>query len=354
MAYRAPNKIDDRKIRFAIVGCGRISSRHVDALKDHHKSADLIAVCDNNPEVLLAETQRLDVPGFASIEELMEGSEADVIVLCTPSGLHPTHTLEVARHGRHIITEKPMATRLADGKRMVASCDAEGVQLFVVKQNRLNPTLQLLKRAIKKRRFGRIYMVNVNVFWTRPQQYYDSSQWRGTWEFDGGALMNQASHYIDLLDWLIGPIESVHAYTSTLGRDIEVEDTGVANIKWRSGALGSINVTMLTYPKNLEGSVTILGEKGTAKVGGVAVNEIKHWEFDEPDEDDAQVKEASYGTSSVYGVGHPMYYDNVIRVIQGAVVPQTDGREGLRSLETLIAMYTSARVGSRVSLPLEY
>ena len=151
MAYRAPNKIDDRKIRFAIVGCGRISSRHVDALKDHHKSADLIAVCDNNPEVLLAETQRLDVPGFASIEELMEGSEADVIVLCTPSGLHPTHTLEVARHGRHIITEKPMATRLADGKRMVASCDAEGVQLFVVKQNRLNPTLQLLKRAIKKR-----------------------------------------------------------------------------------------------------------------------------------------------------------------------------------------------------------
>jgi UDP-N-acetyl-2-amino-2-deoxyglucuronate dehydrogenase len=237
---------------------------------------------------------------------------------------------------------------------MVAACDEEGVHLFVVKQNRLNPTLQLLKRAVIKRRFGRIYMVNVNVFWTRPQSYYDQSRWRGTWEFDGGAFMNQASHYVDLLDWLIGPIESVHAYTSTLERNIEVEDTGVANVKWRSGALGSVNVTMLTYPKNLEGSITILGEKGTVKVGGVAVNEIQHWEFAEPDPDDARVADASYGTSSVYGVGHPMYYDNVIRVLRGETTPETDGREGLRSLETLIAMYTSARDGRRVSLPLDY
>ena len=197
-------------------------------------------------------------------------------------------------------------------------------------------------------------MVTLNVFWTRPQEYYDQAKWRGTWEFDGGAFMNQASHYIDLLNWLIGPIESVFSYTSTLERDIEVEDTGVACIKWRSGAMGTINVTMLTYPKNYEGSITILGEKGTVKVGGVAVNEIKHWEFDSEDEDDKKVRESNYETSSVYGVGHPLYYENVIKVLRGEASPETDGRSGLRSLETIIAMYLSARDGRLVSLPLEY
>jgi UDP-N-acetyl-2-amino-2-deoxyglucuronate dehydrogenase len=214
--------------------------------------------------------------------------------------------------------------------------------------------LQLLKRAVEKRRFGRIYMVNVNVFWARPQSYYDSAKWRGTWEFDGGAFMNQASHYVDLLDWLVGPVESVQAFTATLARNIEVEDTGVMSIKWRSGALGSMNVTMLTYPKNLEGSISILGEKGTAKIGGVAVNEIEHWDFAEPDPDDRYVKNASYETTSVYGFGHPLYYDNVINTLRGDCEPETDGREGLRSLELLIATYISARDGRRISLPLDY
>jgi UDP-N-acetyl-2-amino-2-deoxyglucuronate dehydrogenase len=228
------------------------------------------------------------------------------------------------------------------------------VLLFVVKQNRRNSTLQLVKRAIEKKRFGRIYMVNVNVFWTRPQSYYDSAAWRGTWEFDGGAFMNQASHYVDLLDWLIGPVESLQAYTATLARNIEVEDTGVVSIKWRTGALGSMNVTMLAYPKNLEGSITILGEKGTVKLGGVAVNQFEHWEFAEPDPDDELVKQASYETSSVYGFGHPLYYDNVIGSLRGEAVPETDGREGLKSLEILIAIYLSARDSRRVALPLEY
>jgi len=166
--------------------------------------------------------------------------------------------------------------------------------------------------------------------------------------------MNQASHYVDLLDWLIGPIESIQAYTATLARNIEVEDTGVISIKWRSGALGSMNVTMLTYPKNLEGSITMLGEKGTVRVGGVAVNEIQHWEFEEPHEDDEKIKQASYETTSVYGFGHPLYYNNVIKVLQGEAIPETDGREGLKSLETLIATYLSARDGKRISLALDY
>jgi UDP-N-acetyl-2-amino-2-deoxyglucuronate dehydrogenase len=197
-------------------------------------------------------------------------------------------------------------------------------------------------------------MVNVIVFCNRPQSYYDSAKWRGTWEFDGGAFMNQASHYVDLLDWLIGPVESVMAYTGTLARAIEVEDTGVAAIKWRNGAMGSINVTMLAHPKNFEGSITILGENGTVRVGGVAVNQIEHWEFADSHPMDAQLDEASYQTTSVYGFGHPLYYDNVIATLRGAAEPETDGREGLKSLELLIAMYRSARDGKRVNLPLEY
>jgi UDP-N-acetyl-2-amino-2-deoxyglucuronate dehydrogenase len=352
--YNSPYYIKDRKIRFALIGCGRISRSHFESLKQHANDAELTSVCDIDLDVLKKTASEYNVPGFLSMEELLEKTGPDVVILCTPSGLHPQQAIKAAHAGRHVITEKPMATRLIDGKRMVQAFDDENRHLFVVKQNRLNPTLQLLKSAVVKKRFGRIYMVNINVFWTRPQEYYDQAKWRGTWEFDGGAFMNQASHYIDLLDWVVGPIESVHSYTSTLARNIEVEDTGVANIKWRSGALGSINVTMLTYPKNLEGSITILGEKGTVQVGGIAVNEIKHWEFDSEDEDDLKVKDANYGTTSVYGIGHPLYYDNVIKVIRGNAKPETDGREGLRSLETLIAMYTSARDGCRVSLPLEY
>jgi len=346
--------VKDRKIRFALVGCGRISSNHFDAIDKHPERAELVGVCDIDPEALCRAETRTGAPGFSSLEALLAGTDADVVVLATPSGLHAEEAVQVAAAGRHVMTEKPMATRWQDGKRMVHACDQAGVHLFVVKQNRRNATLQLVKRTIEKGRFGRIYMVNINVFWTRPQSYYDSAAWRGTWEFDGGAFMNQASHYVDLLDWLIGPVESVQAYTATLERNIQVEDTGVVSIRWRTGALGSMNVTMLTYPKNFEGSITIIGEKGTARIGGVAVNRIDHWEFSQPDPDDELVEKASYETTSVYGFGHPLYYDNVIKSLRGEAVPDTDGREGLHSLEILIATYLSARDGRRVALPLEY
>ncbi len=247
-----------------------------------------------------------------------------------------------------------MATRWQDGIAMVKACDDAGVRLFVVKQNRRNATLQLLKHAVTLGRFGRIYSVAVNIFWSRPQDYYDSAKWRGTWEFDGGAFMNQASHYIDLLDWLMGPVESVMAYTGTLARNIQVEDTGVAALRWRSGAMGTVNVTMLTYPKNLEGSITILGEKGTVRIGGVAVNEIQYWQFADHRPEDDDIAQASYKTTSIYGFGHPLYYDNVLNTLCGEADPETDGREGLKSLEVLIAMYLSARDGRRIALPLEY
>lgn len=346
--------VRDRKVRFALVGCGRIAANHFEAIRTHRERAELVDVCDVRPEALDAAVTSSGARGHSTLTGLLASTNADCVVVTTPSGLHAAQVIEIAQSGRHVMTEKPMATRWSDGQAMVQQCDKAGVRLFVVKQNRRNRTLQLLRRAIDQRRFGRIYMVNVNVFWTRPQSYYDSAAWRGTWEFDGGAFMNQASHYVDLLDWLIGPVESVMAYTGTLARRIEVEDTGVAALRWRNGAMGTINVTMLTYPKNLEGSITILGEKGSARVGGVAVNDIQHWEFAEPDPMDEELKEASYQTTSVYGYGHPMYYDNVIRTLCGECEPETDGREGLKSLELLIAMYLSARDGQRVSLPLSY
>ncbi|MCB1737617.1 MAG: Gfo/Idh/MocA family oxidoreductase [Gammaproteobacteria bacterium] len=346
--------ITDRKIRFALVGCGRIAKNHFAALKTHEARAELVSICDVNPTALAAAADLTGAKSYSDLSEMLAHSDADVVVLSTPSGLHPDQAVQVAASGRHVMTEKPMATRWHDGLRMVKACDDAQVRLFVVKQNRRNATLQLLKRAVQQGRFGRIYMVNINVFWTRPQAYYDSAAWRGTWEFDGGAFMNQASHYVDLLDWLIGPIESIQAYTATLARNIQVEDSGVLSVRWRSGALGSMNVTMLTYPKNLEGSITIIGDTGTVRVGGVAVNEIQHWEFAEPHPDDDKVREASYETTSVYGFGHPLYYDNVINVLRGEAEPETDGREGLQSLEVLIAAYLSARDGRRVALPLDY
>ncbi|HEY4066403.1 MAG TPA: Gfo/Idh/MocA family oxidoreductase [Burkholderiaceae bacterium] len=353
MHARHPPVID-RKVRFAVLGCGRIAGNHLDAIATHAERCELVGVCDSDPIALAAAVARTGAPGFASLSAMLAGSRADCVVLATPSGLHAQQAQEVAAAGVDVMTEKPMATRWADGVAMVRACDDAGVRLFVVKQNRRNRTLQLLKQAVDAGRFGRIYMVTVNVFWSRPQAYYDGAAWRGTWEFDGGAFMNQASHYVDLLDWIVGPVESVMAYTGTLARNIEVEDTGVAALKWRSGAMGSVNVTMLTYPKNLEGSITILGEKGSVRVGGVAVNEIQHWAFETPDPMDAQLDEASYQTTSVYGFGHPLYYDNVIRTLRGEAAPETDGREGLKSLELLIAMYRSARDGRKVNLPLEY
>ena len=352
--YSTRPPITDRRLRFALAGCGRIAANHIDAIQKHADRAELVAVCDTDPVALGAAVRRTGAQGFSSLTSMLASGSADCVVLCTPSGLHSQQAVQAAQAGVDVMTEKPMATRWSDGLAMVKGCDAAGARLFVVKQNRRNATLQLLRRAVESGRFGRIYMVNVNVFWSRPQSYYDSAAWRGTWEFDGGAFMNQASHYVDLLDWLIGPVKSVMAYTGTLARSIEVEDTGVAALEWRNGAMGSINVTMLAYPKNFEGSITILGEKGSVRIGGVAVNDIQHWEFAEPDPMDAEVKDASYRTTSVYGFGHPLYYDNVIRSLRGEAEPETGGREGLKSLELLIAMYMSARDGKRVNLPLAY
>ena len=340
-------------IRFALVGCGRISKNHFKALAEN-PNAEIVACADIIGERAAAAAAEYGIPAhYEDYTAMLDEAKPDALAICTPSGMHPDMGIEAARRGIHVITEKPMAIRLDDADRLVKACDQHRVQLFVVKQNRLNTTSQMLKRALDKGRFGRLYLVQSNVFWQRPQEYYDLAKWRGTWEFDGGAFMNQASHYIDALHWLVGEVDYVLADTATMARRIETEDTGSAILRFRNGVIASVNVTMLTYPKNFEGSITIMGEKGTVKLGGIAINRIDKWEFAEYDDDDRVVQESNYQPPNIYGFGHLPYYNNVVDTLLGKAEPQTDGRDGRKSLEIIQAIYLSAKLGKKVSLPLE-
>ena len=341
----------NRSLRIALVGCGRISQNHFDAIAKV-EGLELSAVCDTVETRARETAERLGVPAFTNYQQMLAKADADAISICTPSGLHSAQGVLAARAGKHVITEKPMAITLEQADALVEACDNNDVRLFVVKQNRLNPSIQLLKRAVEKGRFGRIYLANTTVRWHRPQEYYDAASWRGTWEFDGGAFMNQASHYVDLIQWLIGPVESVMAKTATQARRIEAEDSGVAVLKFRNGALGVIEVNVLTHPKNWEGSITIMGERGTVKIGGTAVNKVEHWAFADYDDDDKLIEAASTNPPSIYGFGHIGYYRNVLSVLRGAADPETDGRAGRKSLELILGIYASAKTGRDVPLPL--
>lgn len=337
----------------ALIGCGRISKNHLESIRQLPESFKLVAVCDIVEERAREAGEKYNVDWYTDYEKMLNRSDIQIVSICTPSGMHPEHGVLAARKGIHVISEKPMATKLEEADKLIQTCDANHVHLFVVKQNRLNTTLQLLKKAVDKNRFGKIYIIQSNVFWQRPQSYYDLAKWRGTWEFDGGAFMNQASHYVDALCWLIGPVESVMAETATMARHIETDDTGSAIIKFRNGAIGSMTVTMLTYPKNFEGSITIIGEKGTAKIGGVAVNHIDKWEFEDYDDDDRLVLESNYNPPNIYGLGHLLYYKNVAATLDGDAEANTDGRSGRKSLEVILAIYKSAQSGRKVPLPLK-
>ena len=341
----------EKNFRIALVGCGRISKNHFDAI-EKIDGLELVAVCDADPIRAEQAAAERGVACFTSYEKMLKEAKADVITIATPSGLHADQGVAAAQAGKHVVMEKPMAISLTGADALVHACDKAGVQLFVVKQNRLNPPIQLLKHAVDKNRFGRIYMASCTVHWARPQEYYDQAPWRGTWEFDGGAFMNQASHYVDLIQWLMGPVESVMAKTATLARRIETEDSGVAILKFRSGALGSIEVTMLAYPRNLEGSITVLGEKGSVKIGGTAVNKVEFWQFAEYDDDDKLIEAVETNPPNVYGLGHQGYYRNVLAVLRGEAKPDTDGRAGRKSLELILGIYESAKTGREVPLPL--
>jgi UDP-N-acetyl-2-amino-2-deoxyglucuronate dehydrogenase len=345
--------MQNKKVKLGLVGCGRIANNHIKAIQSHNNHIELAALCDPSAEQL--QQAALAVPNAKSynkLEDLLADNSVEIVSLCTPSGLHPEQTILAAKAGKHVITEKPMATNWQDALKMVDVCTQSGVKLFVVKQNRLSSTTQQLKKAIDQGRFGRIYMITVNVFWTRPQNYYDEAKWRGTKDLDGGAFMNQASHYVDLLSWLFGPVQSVQSMMGTMARNIDTEDTGVMTLRWQSGAIGSVNMTMLAYPKNFEGSITILGEKGTVRIGGVSLNKVQHWEFADNQADDEFIRAIDEAAPAA-GAGHALYYQNIIDVLNGAADPITDGHAGLQSLELLVAAYRSAENGQAVNLPLE-
>ena len=343
---------DARGFRIGLVGCGRISRNHFDAIAKVD-GLELAAVCDTDVERARQAGETYGVPSYRALDEMLRAGDFDVVAICTPSGLHSPQGIAAARAGKHVVTEKPMSLTLRQADDLVRACDDAGVQLFVVKQNRLNPPIQLIKRAVDKGRFGRIYLANVTVRWQRPQEYYDAEPWRGTWEFDGGAFMNQASHYVDLIQWLVGPVESVMGKTATQARRIEAEDSWIGVLKFRSGALGVIEVNVLTYPRNLEGSITIIGERGTVKIGGTAVNRVEHWTFAEYDDDDKLVDAANTNPPNVYGFGHEGYYRNVLAVLRGEAKPETDGRAGRKSLELILGIYESAKTGCEVAIPMK-
>lgn len=339
-------------LNFALIGCGRIAKRHSDLLgKGEIKNAQLAAVCDIDFGKAKELGERFDVPYFTDMHEMAKTTKADVFVILTESGNHARHVLELAPYGRHIVVEKPMALTLDDADKMIEACDAAGVKLFVVKQNRFNVPVIKLRQALEAGRFGRLIMGTVRVRWCRPQSYYDQDPWRGTWALDGGVLTNQASHHVDLLEWMMGEVTSVFARAKTALADIEAEDTAVVVLNFANGALGVIEATTAVRPKDLEGSISILGEKGTVEIGGFAVNQMKVWNFVESTTDDDQVMEKfSVNPPNVYGFGHKAYYDHVVECILHDKKQLVDGLVGRRSLELINAIYESVETGREVAL----
>jgi predicted dehydrogenase len=339
-------------LRFAIVGCGRIGHRHAQLLAEKQVGgAELVGVCDVIPERASAFAKKYGVPQFTDMDEMVVATKADVVSVLTPSGLHAEHVIRLARHGKPIVCEKPMALTLDDADAMIRACDAARCRLFIVKQNRWNRPVLKLREALERGRFGKLVMGTVRVRWCRTQEYYDLDAWRGTWRYDGGILANQASHHLDLLEWMMGDVETVFAKSTTALVDVETEDTAVAVLRFTSGALGVIEATTAARPKDLEGSISIMGEKGTVEIAGFAVNEMRHWNFVEKTPEDADVLAThSVNPPNVYGFGHQAYLEHVVDCIVNDKHALVDGLEGRKSLELITALYESIESGQEERL----
>ena len=341
-------------IGFALVGCGRIAKRHAELLGTGQiRGARLAAVCDAIADRAAEFGNRYDVPWFTSINAMLGLPGIDVVSVLTPSGMHAAHAIEVARGKRHVVVEKPMALTLVDAEAMIAAADAAGVSLFVVKQNRFNVPVVKAREALEAGRFGKLVLGTVRVRWCREQSYYDHDSWRGTWAQDGGVLANQASHHVDMLGWFMGEVESVQARAATALVEIQAEDTAVATLRFRNGALGVIEATGAARPRDMEGSLSILGSGGAVEIAGFAVNKIRTWQFVEPAPSDAEVMEKfSVNPPNVYGFGHQAYYEHVVDCLANGVRPLVDGHHGRQSLELIMALYESIASGREVALPL--
>jgi len=342
-------------LNICLVGCGRIAKRHSELLGEGViAGARLAAVCDIVPAKAQAIGERFGVPWFTDMHAMMQAIKPDAISILTESGNHARHTIELAQYGAHILVEKPMALTLADADAMIEACDKAGIKLFVIKQNRFNVPVVKLREALEDGRFGKLAMGTVRVRWCRPQSYYDQDSWRGTWANDGGILTNQASHHVDLLEWMMGRVVKVAAMSATRLVNIEAEDTAAVILTFANGAIGIIEATGATRPKDLEGSLSILGEGGSVVIGGFAVNKLETWQFVEArPEDDTIVRDFSVNPPNVYGFGHQAYYEHVVDVIANGGPQLVDGMEGRRSLELISAIYESIETGREVSLRFE-
>lgn len=340
-------------LKVALMGCGRIAQRHSELLGfDHIKGAKLACVCDVDYSKAKRIGEKFSVPYYFSIDDLLDKEEVDVVAVLTESGNHAKDVIKVASKGKHVIVEKPMALKLSDADKMIETCRKSGVELFVVKQNRFNVPVIKLKEAIDEGKFGKIFLGTVRVRWCRTQLYYDQAQWRGTWEMDGGVLTNQASHHIDMLNWMMGDVESVFANAIKALADIDAEDTAVVTLKFKSGALGIIEATTATRPNDLEGSISILGEKGSVVIGGFAVNKLLTWSFADDIDNKEIINKFSVNPPNVYGFGHQMFYENVVNCISASGCNLINGNEGRKSLELIHAIYESIETGKEVKLDI--
>jgi predicted dehydrogenase len=340
------------KLRFALVGCGTIATKHAHVLHECVEDAEIGAFVDIEPARAQQFAKQYDAAAFTSVAEMMHaiGDRIDVISVLTPSGTHCQNVLQFAQYGRPMVVEKPLALRLQDADEMLDVCEAHNVKLFVVHQNRYNAPVRKAREALEQGRFGRLVLGTVRLRWRRDQAYYDSAAWRGTWEHDGGVFMNQAVHHIDMLTWFMGNVETVRSISATRLVKIETEDTGVAVLRFNSGALGVLEATTATRPKDLEGSISILGENGVVVIGGFFMNELVTWNFADRQPIDDVIFE-QYGRNPP-GLGHNLgeYLRGVVSSLKGSKPALVDGLEGRKSLELVTAIYESIETDADVQL----
>ena len=344
-------------MKFALIGCGRISSNHVVAAKNNH--LDIAALCDldlkNTKDKILKFDLPKDTPQYEDYRRMLEAEKPELVAIATESGKHAAIALDCIEAGCNVIIEKPIALSLKDADAIIDKAKQKGVKVCACHQNRFNKSIQKIREAVEKERFGRLLYGTAHIRWARDYEYYSRAKWRGTWEQDGGALMNQCIHDIDLLRWMMGDeVDEVVGFTDRLKHDyIEAEDLGIALIKFKNGSYGIIEGTTDIYPKNLEETLYIFGEKGTVKAGGESVNIIEEWRFSDYLDDPKEViKEYHELPPNVYGFGHSKLYKDVIEAIKEDRSPYVDGEAGRRALELVLAIYKSASTGMTVKLPL--
>jgi len=336
------------RLKFAVMGCGRIAVRHCQILSQAD-FGELSAVCDVRPDRARGYAEKYQVPAYDDAVRMVKEVRPDVVCILTPSGHHGRHILELAPYIQNIVVEKPMVLTMAQADAVMEGIGREGNRLFVVMQNRFNRPVVHMRRALEGGRFGDLLLGTVRVRWSRHQPYYDQDAWRGTWAMDGGVITNQASHHLDLLEWMMGEADEVSAHTATQLLEVEVPTTAVATVRFKSGALGVVEATTATRPHDLEGSLSVLGARGSVEIGGFAVNRIRHWAFDPPLAEDDEVKDQfSENPPDVYGYGHGKYLEHVAACVQSGEPQLVDAETGRRDVEFIEAIYEAARTGRRV------